>query len=131
MNAESLRNQPSPAALRLPSGSRLGGAMRGLRWGLMLQPVAQRICARLEKLLRSFSADRLCEMTQRTPVQTWLVTELRHQIPAVPFHPADFVFVQFVFPACYRRGADFGKTHAGRVISPPPNADLGSIQVNF
>src|SRR5260370_41490589 len=119
MNAESLRNQPSPAALRLPSGSRLGGAMRGLRWGLMLQPVAQRICARLEKLLRSFSADRLCEMTQRTPVQPRLVTELRHQITAMPFHPADLVFMQFVLPTRDPDCAYFGKSNAGRGVSCP------------
>jgi hypothetical protein len=58
-----------------------------------LQSVTQRIRARFQKFFRAFPADWFHEITQRSPGQPRFVSKFRHQIPAVPFHPADFVFL--------------------------------------
>src|SRR5262249_21162785 len=81
--------------------------------------VSEGIGPRFEKFLRPFAADRLHEVPQRLACEAWLVTEFRHQIAAMPFHPTDLVFVEIIFPARNRRGADFRKPGAGRGIAAP------------
>src|SRR6266480_6337539 len=54
----------------------------------------------LEILLRTFLPDRSGPMVQQTPVRTSRgIPKVWHQLPAMPFHPADFAHRQFVLPA--------------------------------
>src|SRR5205085_7215072 len=56
----------------------------------------------LEILLRAFLPDGSRPMVQQTPVRSsQSIAKARHQLPAMPFHPANFVHRQFILPtAC-------------------------------
>src|SRR5438045_283338 len=81
--------------------------------------IAQRVRARLEVFSRALTADRLREVSQLTSLQPWLIPEFRHEFPAMPFDPSDFIFGKFTLPPRRWFWADLRKVNSGRGVTTP------------
>src|SRR6266404_4149242 len=92
--------------------------------------IAQRIEARLEILLRTLQANWLEKITQSAPAKFWFVAKLRHEIAAMPFHPANFIRGKIAFPARQRFSTHLRKSSLGRGISFPKFAVLCRCENN-
>src|SRR5213595_4084540 len=79
--------------------------------------VAQRIGARLEIFAWAFATNRPHKISQLAAAQPRLVAKFRHEIAAMPFHPADFVFVKLALPARRRFRTDLGKVDPCRSVA--------------
>ena len=74
----------------------------------------------LEILLRAFLPNWSGPMVQQTPVRTsQSIAKMRHQLPAMPFHPANFVHRQFVLPTARPFPAYTSEFAVSRRVSCP------------